>query len=179
MGTPTKCLVAAVLLALGIGSLVAATPRGAAPSTAPATAPSVEKQVAAFLAEQDFLKSFNILKPWKTAGANQKMALLEELQKNLNSTKVLPLVNTADMVIVSRLGQGTMVLRGEGLKLQQDVFVTGGKAAWAIEFILDLRLPPLLEEMTEDDRFTNVKTLKAVVTAYKKGVADARNPKQE
>jgi hypothetical protein len=179
MCTPMRSFVAAVLLAFGVCFLGAAAPRGAGPGAAPATAISVEKQVAAFLAEQDWGQSVAILKPWLTAGANEKMDLLEELQKHLNSTEVLPLVNTADMVVFSRLAKGTMTFHGEGLMLKQDVFVTGGKAACAIEMMLGVRLPALLEEMTEDDRFNNVSAIKAAVTAYKKGVADARHAKQE
>ena len=166
-------LVLCVMLSFWLCSLFAAATFGAEPSTAPST----EAQVAAYLGEQDFGKSSAILRAWKTAGPDQKIALMEELEKSLGSTKAIPLTNTADMMVWSRPSQGNF--DGHGLILKQDVYVVGGKAAWAMEFVLDLQLPPILEKMAEEDKSRSIAQIKATVSAYEKGVADARNSKTQ
>jgi hypothetical protein len=115
--------------------------------------PQVREAIRELLTIKDFAKLWQFPGKWRRAlpGLTRKQFPLALLQ-GLRSAKGLNLDNYADLFIPSRVRSGKMAFHGHGLMVEQDLFLEGGRCAWAIEELLGIRLPLFTEELFRDRR---------------------------
>ena len=135
-------------------SVFLATVAHAAPSTAPAApAPPTRPadpagRVAALLQEADYAKVRAMARDWRNLPAEEQRRLIVALLDRIPSQDELKLTNYADTTVASRLRARKMPWFGHGLELRQDVFLVGGRCAWAIERLMDVSLPEISADLT-------------------------------
>ena len=72
------------------------------------------------------------------------------------------------MFVYSRVFAGKMRFDGHGVGFEHDIFTQRGRAAWAIETFLDLKLPPFTEDMQQRDLDWAIKVSREAVDAHVK-----------
>ena len=77
--------------------------------------------------------------------------LLGLLSDEIRATNRLELESLGNVVISNRVRNGKMTQTSTSKVIDHDLFVAGGRAAWAIEHISGHKLPPVTEESTSDD----------------------------
>jgi len=115
----------------------------------------VQQAVDALLTTKDWLQLYRLVnETWpKTLPEAVQKQLIVALLKRMPSDRALVLENTCDMVIMSRLAAGKMSFAGHGIILQQDLYLEGGRCAWAIEELIgSTGLPAITEGMTPAQR---------------------------
>ena len=103
------------------------------------------------LEERDYEKLRLIRMQMAEAPAEMRKELILSLLRRLQSTKPIGLENFSDVQVESRIASGKMQFLGHGVLIKQDIFIEGGRCAWAIERILDVKLPPIREGMHVQD----------------------------
>jgi hypothetical protein len=106
-----------------------------------------QKAVQKFLAMDDFRKIQSLITDWRALTTGQQKELIVLLLKNMESTQVLKLVNYQDVAVESRVRAKKMSWHMHGTLLKQDIFIVGGRCAWAIEELLGCTLPSITEDM--------------------------------
>lgn len=138
----------------------------AGPSTRPATAPSADE----FLNESDLAKCWQTVGKWQEMAPASKLRILQDLVDGLTSEAERPLVNMHDTFLVNRPEANRFV--GHGAIIAQDIFLLRGKAAWAIEVLLDADLPKARPNMTKTEIEQLIREAKNCLAAYKRGSQD-------
>ena len=107
-------------------------------------------EVGKFLGTLDFEAMIRFPGDWssRVQPADRKQILIE-LSSRLNSKQEIGLDNYADLIIWSRVDSGKMIYPGHGTKFRQDVFLENGRCAWAIEQMLNCRLPDFSVKLNE------------------------------
>lgn len=115
---------------------------------------SALKSVDSLLSETDYRKLRGMAKLWSMtcdAGTRKEIVLL--LVKGLPSKKPLKLANYGDVFVPSRVPD-KMPFYGHGVQVDQDIFIEGGRCAWALEDLLGIKIETISEEMPEKERQT-------------------------
>jgi hypothetical protein len=162
MQLPQVPVIRALKTVLIIATL-AAVASSAAATDAPATQPikqaAAEKALSDAQAARDALRAasdfdviWNLPEQWsKSLSPEARKELIILLVMSVRSDKELAVVNYADMVVTSRVHSGKMAGSIPGLWLRQDVFILGGRCAWAIEQLLHCELPEFSEGLKEPE----------------------------
>lgn len=152
----------------------------AQPTTLPATRAIL---VTDYLNERKFPNCWKIITLWQQTSGDVKIVILQELEDHLSDLNTMEVENFDDTVILPRARKKGIIRGfGHGAILQQDIFIRGGKAAWAIEELLGLQLPPITEKMPKEDLDRIVREAKNCIAAYARGLRDAvgaENQKQK
>lgn len=122
-------------------------------------------QVNCFLTSTQFSQLATTAAKWKDARPDEKHILIQELQFRLSSTKSLALGASSDVIVRHRLEKGEMAFHGDGVIVDQDIFCEGGRAAWALEQMLDVKLPTITEDMNPHDLSNDVQRIKSTINA--------------
>jgi hypothetical protein len=133
--------------------------------------------VSKFLQEGDFATCSRSLDEWRTYPASHKLQILSTLANQLRESTEVKLVNLNDTMVLPRLVSGELKGHGHGAVIWQDIFIHGGKAAWAVESLLDTQLPPITTKSTKEELDVVVSTANDLVKAYKRGYEDALTSK--
>jgi hypothetical protein len=72
----------------------------------------------------------------------------------------------ADDMVKYRVQIGEVKIRAQGLWIEQDLFIVGGRAAWAIAEITGLSVPELNEGLTPQEYQARVDKIKAKLKCY-------------
>jgi hypothetical protein len=130
------------LLALG-----PAEPPGSEPKAKPMT-----EQVSAYLATEQCPEVIRTAeKEWPRLPKADQARLIGLLVPALTNVRRVGLRDTADLIIPYRNYKGDLKWSGHGGVVRQDLFTTGGRAAWAISRLLDTDLPELNAGLTADE----------------------------
>ncbi len=138
-------------------------------SVMPLVSVVLREQATTFLEEKDYTLSRKFIERWQFLPKPCKIVLLETLACRLSSNKRIKLVNTEDMIIPSRLFSGDMQWPGHGYVIRQDLFVAGGKAAWAIAELIGTELPEVTEGQTKKERAAMAVKIEQRIKEYAKG----------
>jgi hypothetical protein len=137
-----------------------------------ATRKSASKEVESFVSEQDFKTLYLMLQEWKKKPLDERLAIVDVLVERLSSRRKTPIKNTyGGLLIPSRKD---MDFRGDGLVLEQDALIEGGRSAWAIQTLLRVWtiFPSITETISNDELKLAVHQINNVIRAYKNGIED-------
>ena len=123
------------------------------------------------LSQRDFGDLFETVRDWKRQKASVQASIVTCLSENLHSPKALELENFADLHINSRVASGKMECFGHGWFIDQDVFTERGRAAWAIEHLLDVRLPAFTADMSREELDFAIRETRRIVENAAKNIA--------
>jgi hypothetical protein len=132
------------------------------------------KEVSAYLAERDYLTLEKNIQVWKQLPVAERVQLIDLLVPHLRSADKPGLENHIGNVrIYFRVETGDMPHGNTKRSVHQDLFIAGGRAAWAIEEMmgpLGRPLPVVTEGQSDDDRAERADLIKLCVGCYKVGV---------
>jgi len=135
------------------------------------------KVVQTFFAETKYGRCVELTRAWRILPPSGKIGLLEALAESLTSRREAAFSDVSDMAVWHRVAAGRMKFDGMGVLLKQDVFIEGGRAAWAIERIIDVRLPAVTDELSDEKLRARVDVIRLAVSAYANGARHAIAPK--
>ena len=115
----------------------------------PAEDRPMTKQVSDYLATEKWPEVFQTVEIWSRLSKDERARLVELLAPALTDRSRVALRDTQDLIIPYRLDTGDLKFQGHGLVVRQDLFTTGGRAAWAISRLLEIDLPELNEGLTK------------------------------
>jgi hypothetical protein len=138
-----------------------------------------DAEIVSLLKTHDFEVMAQIIKMWKATPLSRRIDLLSALLPHVSSGSETPINNATDMVVRSRLRPTKREFPGHNLILLQDVYVEGGRAAWAIEELVGTAITPIVANSTLEDRRSVQNVARMVVESYNRGVADAMNEKSQ
>ncbi|MCE9532233.1 MAG: hypothetical protein K8T89_14105 [Planctomycetes bacterium] len=144
-------------------------------SATPATLPAASQPssiVKPFMDEHDFSKCYQTVLEWERVGRTKKADILKELSEQVTSGEIIELIKLEDNFIVPRPNANHF--QGHGSIVRQDVFIRGGKAAWAIEQLLNIQLHPITEKMTKEELEGAVREAQNCVASYRRGLEDSK-----
>src|SRR5690606_37923347 len=105
----------------------------------------------------DFLREreFTALRAWidhkKSAARPERVKDVAELFAALADAEAAPIIPLNDIAVISRVAEKKMPWAGHGLMFRQDILSVSGRAAWAIEELLQVQLPEFRQEMSAED----------------------------
>ena len=135
------------------------------------------REVDAFLAESDLSKCRQQIARWRLLPGKEQLSVLNSLASRLSDVTKNPVVNLKDLAVGPRIRAGELPDPGFGQRTEQDVFIIGGKAGWAIESLLDVPLPVgISEKMTDRQQELAISMLKAAVASFERGLRAATIP---
>lgn len=111
----------------------------------------MRKQVTDYLAAEKWPAVFQTVEAWSCLPKADRVRLAELLAPAVTNRKRMLLKEVEDLIIPYRVDKGDLTFHGHGLVVRQDLFTTGGRAAWAIARLLDTDLPELNEGLTADE----------------------------
>ena len=123
----------------------------AAPPATGSKPKSLAEQVSSCLTHEQWDEVWKPVEAWAKLPAADRAQLVGLLIPALTDVRYVALRDTADLVIWYRLGKGEMKFQGHGWGIDQDLFTTGGRAAWAISRLMDTDLPELNAGLTADE----------------------------
>ncbi len=150
--------------------------------TAPPPPDSAQKrfaeQVSAYLLEPDYPKFLQTVEGWKKLPLGDRARLVGLLGKHLASTERPGVTNPADLMIPYRFKTKDLKPSGHGHFVLHDLFIVGGKAAWAIEQLtgVDARLPEINEGQTKEERAKQVEAAGRYAAAFQQVAAYLLEP---
>ena len=121
------------------------------------------KQVADYLAAEELPALLQAGGVWYRLRKADRNRVVDLLTPALASRKRVPLRETADLIITYRWATGDLEFYGHGGFVDQDLFTVGGRAAWAIGELLDVKLPELNEGLTFKDWAARVNDIARIV----------------
>ncbi len=121
------------------------------PAAVPLGVRAEAKQVAGYLAAEQWPDLFRTVEAWCLLPRADRVRLVGLLAPALESRKRVPLRTPEDLIIMYRWGTGDLEFKGHGGFVNQDLFTVGGRAAWAVEELLDIGMPELNEGLTFRD----------------------------
>jgi hypothetical protein len=105
-----------------------------------------------FKATSDFGDLNSIVKKWaETLSSSEKTALIRKLAFGLYSKEPLSVTDYGSVTIQSRVESGKMSKVKDGPVFKQDIFIEGGRCAWALEYLTGGELPTISESSSEKD----------------------------
>ena len=125
------------------------------------------REASNYCREQDYVESRDTIARWQQLPKESRIVLISCLVRRLQSDEKVRLRNTEDTIIWNRLLTGELKFQGHGLIINQDLFIVGGKAAWAIgELISVNNLPMIVEGQTNKERAEIIKTIRTRIDFY-------------
>jgi hypothetical protein len=121
-----------------------------APRPEPKAKPLAE-QVAAYLTTEQCPEVTRAVEGWSRLPKADRASLMGLLVPALTDVRRIGLLDTADLIIQYRIDRGDLKFYGHGWIVSQDLFTTGGRAAWAVSRLLDTDLPELNAGLTADE----------------------------
>ena len=107
--------------------------------------------VSAYLTREAFDDVWKPVEAWAKLPASDRARVVELLVPALTDVRRVGLRDTADLIISYRIDKGDLNFYGHGWIVRQDLFTTGGRAAWAISRLMDTDLPELNAGLTADE----------------------------
>lgn len=135
-----------------------------------------EKQISLLLTSKDWHPVLKIEREWIELPLHVRLRLAKKLCPALHSNALVGLLNTADLIIPYRVKTGEMRGLGMGLCSFQDLYLRGGRAAWAISSLIDDDQFPILDGGLTPGEW-NERALK-IEARVKDFAAEAAKPKK-
>ncbi len=156
-------MITAMLLAAGFSHVVHSR-------IAEAVRRAEKVEIAVVLSEPQWPKVFGAINGWERLPRAARVRLAAKLVPALHTTAFVRPINTADLMVPYRLQTGELKHIGFGLHIQQDVFLSGGRAAFAISRLIgDENLPVLDGGLTAGEWNKRALAIEAKVKAFAKG----------
>ncbi|MFO0849784.1 MAG: hypothetical protein U0871_14705 [Gemmataceae bacterium] len=86
--------------------------------------------------EKDCPTLHKVISDWKSLGLLSRVRLVDALTPHLTDQTKVGVANPADLMISYRFKTGELKFYGHGWGPGQDLFLVGGKAAWAINVLM-------------------------------------------
>ena len=126
--------------------------------------------------ETSYSKMVSRVQHWQKLPVAARVKILDELVARLMDTSPTPVSEPNDMIVNSRIKSG-QVVELHGVVLSHDVYIAGGRMAWAIEELLRVEgLPEITEGQNKAARAAAARQIAIAVTVYRNGVQDAAAP---
>jgi hypothetical protein len=109
------------------------------------------EQVAAYLAAERWPELYRTTEAWSKLPKADRGVLVGLLVPALTDVRHVGLQEPEDVMIAYRLARGDLKFQGHGHGVNQDLFTTGGRAAWAISRLMDKELPELNAGLTAEE----------------------------
>jgi hypothetical protein len=109
------------------------------------------EQVSIYLTHEQWDAVWKPVEAWVKLPVADRVKLVELLTPPLTDVRHVGLRDTADLIIWYRIDKGDLKFYGHGWGVQQDLFTTGGRAAWAISRLMDKDLPELNAGLTAEE----------------------------
>ena len=111
-----------------------------------------EAAIETLLNDHEWASVCDLPDAWRKEFNEREMKrLIVALLRRLSSTKAVKLDNVADLAVKSRVKAKKMTFEGHGMLIDQDVFIEGGRSAWAVEQLLDCHLPAIEEGLSKEE----------------------------
>ena len=111
---------------------------------------------------------------WSQLPLRDLCAVVAELALHLASTETVPIIDYEDSIVPYRVALGECRFQGHGAFVRQDPVIVGGRAAWGLQFALDMKLPELHAGLSDVERQKRVAEIKKLVAAKLKTLGDAQ-----
>jgi hypothetical protein len=94
----------------------------------------------------------SLVRKWTdTLSSLEKTELIRKLARGLYSKESLSLTDYGSVTVQSRIESGKMPKVENGPVLKQDIFIVGGRCAWALEYLTGGELPTISELSSEKE----------------------------
>ena len=128
--------------------------------------PNAVNALKTLLSTEDCASMYKLPEVWKKALSDiERKSLVALLQERVDSLAQVKLTDYADLCVLSRCKSGRMQFHGHGPMLDQDVFLEGGRCAWALENLLDLTLPAIEEDLSKEELDKRAASARSLVTS--------------
>ncbi|MBT3291747.1 MAG: hypothetical protein HN380_30675 [Victivallales bacterium] len=124
----------------------------------------------------------DLIREWRRYAPPYREKTLQALASQLTSVTESRMTETGNMAILHRVVSGEMPFPARGTVIVQDIFIKGGRAAWAIEKLIGIQFPGSLaitHELDNEVREARVAVIRAFVQTYLNGVRDGRESQAE
>jgi hypothetical protein len=122
-----------------------------------------------YIVETDYHTLRSTVESWKSLPVDSRMPLVNLLARHLMSIKRIGVNNPEDLIIPYRYDRGDLKNLGHGYCVKQDLFIVGGKAAWAIEELMGIpmSLPEINEGLAKQERAKRAEEIKGYIKDYR------------
>ena len=127
-----------------------------------------------YLNQNDWPSCYAAVDAWIRLSLSKRLNIIGELLKFIESVKQCDLDRTDGMVPGFPTHGREIKFYGSGFVVWQDMFLEGGKAAWAIEHLIGAPLPQITLDLPTNERESRALRIRCAVKAYKNGVEDGR-----
>ena len=110
-----------------------------------------QKQLTDFLTSKQWPELFRGAEAWSRRPLADRARLAGLLSPALADRRHVGLRDTQDLIIWYRIDTGDLKFQGHGRVVRQDLFVAGGRAAWALSRLMDVDLPELNAGLTQEE----------------------------
>ena len=166
-------MITAMLLAAGLSHVVHSR-------IAEAVRRAEKVEIAVVLSEPQWHLVLKAIGGWETLPRPVRVRLATALVPALHTTAFVRPTNTADLMVPYRLQTGELKHIGFGLLIRQDVFLSGGRAAFAISRLIgDEDLPVLDGGLAAGEWNKRALAIEAKVKAFAKGPGKPPKPPVE
>jgi hypothetical protein len=113
---------------------------------------------------------------WAQLPKTERARFVEPLLDALTDCRRVGLRDTADLIIPYRIGTRELKFQGHGGIVRQDLFLVGGRAAWALSRLFETDLPELNGGLTVDQWAERAADIAKRVRELQVGAPLARKP---
>ena len=139
--------------------------------------PKVQGAVDELLTTEDYQVLLTLPRQWTSnLSETAQKDLIIELLKRIGTRKELKLENYGDMIVKSRVHTGEMKSNERGVLLKQDIFIEGGRCAWALERLLNCDMPMITTrfKLEHTERAIQLCTYKVIQAMRLPGMIDLK-----
>ena len=120
----------------------------------------LRKQVVAYLKIKEWPELQRIAQAWTKLPKADRVHLATMLLPYISRRETVELRNTGDLIILYRWDTGDLKVRPAGQRVEQDLFIKGGRAAWALaQLFPDVKLPELNDGMSREEWYKRTKVI--------------------
>ena len=123
------------------------------------------------LDEDNLSDVYDLIASYEKLAIGKRVELMKELVGQFSAKQEQELHNLTDNFILPRAN--LMKFQGHGMIIEHDIFIRGGKAAWAVQRMLNVRLPAI-EEKTPPATIKDIAAQAMnAINAYERGYESA------
>ena len=120
----------------------------------------LRKQVVAYLKTKQWPELQRIAQAWTKLPEADRVHLATMLLPYMSRRETVDLHNTGDLIILYRWDTGDLKVRPAGQRVEQDLFISGGRAAWAFaQLFPKVKLPELNDGMSREEWYNRTKAI--------------------
>ena len=120
----------------------------------------LREQVVGYFKTNEWPELQRIAQAWTKLPEADRVHLATILLPDVYRRGRIDLRNTGDLIILYRFDTGDLKFRDEGTLVRQDLFISGGRAAWAFaQLFPKVKLPELNDGMSREEWYNRTKAI--------------------